>query len=37
MKPILHDVARAWTRSENDAETTFVSFMDEVEEALTKM
>ena len=32
-----NDVARAWTRSENDAETTFVSFMDEVEEALTKM
>jgi hypothetical protein len=28
---------RAWTRSENDAETTFVSFMNEVEEALTEM
>jgi len=30
-------VAKAWTRSENDKTTAFLTFMNEVEEALTEM
>lgn len=30
-------VAKAWTRSENDKTAAFLTFMNEVEEALTKM